>query len=70
MGPAYVGENGSTPQHIDLVQTTAYHQSGAGGSFENYNIERKAIDVDEKIVKPIEISNGYDLFSSTYYKKF
>ena len=41
-----------------------------GTVFENYNIERKAMDVDEKIVKPTEISNGYDLFSSTYYEKF
>ena len=40
-----------SPKHIDLVQTTAYLESGARGELENINIEREAINLERKLVK-------------------
>ena len=40
----------SYPHHIDMVQTTAFHESGENGSFENINIEREAINYGEEII--------------------
>ena len=39
-----------SPHHIDMVQTTAFHESGENGSFENINIEREAINYGEEII--------------------
>ena len=41
----------SGPKHIDLVQATAYRESGGGGELENINIEREAINLERKLVK-------------------
>ena len=45
-GPGQAG-----PKHIDLVQATAYLESGGGGELENINIEREAINLERKLVK-------------------
>ena len=57
------------PKHIDLVQTTAYLESGARGELENINIEREAINLERKLVGNM-VGKDFDKFNGDYFNNF
>ena len=43
-------EKSYSPQQVNVFKATSYHESDGDGSYENIDIEREAIKLEEKLV--------------------
>ena len=59
--------------HIDVVQATAYLQTGTRGAMENINIEREAFELEGSLLDtnlPRNQDMHLDDFAPDYFKDF
>ena len=42
----------NNPKHLDLVKTRAYNEVGKGGLYEDIDIERTSIFLDQEFMRP------------------